>query len=129
MMNDLNNTTKNRRRGNLPGRSSLPVGGSICEDLKMYEIGNYLRMQDNRPKSGSRYPTAIQRINFPIYKGKPNPVHGKFFFVGAIPAECYDEDAGHSKRYDTEEQAIEAAITAGADRIQRCDCSFVDMSI
>ncbi len=72
------------------------------------------------------FSTAIQRINFPIHKGKPNPAHGKFYFVGSIPAGCYDFEKEASKKYDTEEDAIAAAKAAGATRIQRCDCSFVE---
>ena len=79
-------------------------------------------------RSGN-YSTAIQRINHPIHQGKPNQAHGKFFFVGSIPAECYDQSRnngrGGSKLYDTEQDAINAAIKAGATRIQRSDCSFV----
>lgn len=85
---------------------------------KMYEIGEYLNQSHT-------YPAAIQKNNCPIYKGKPNPVHGKFYFAGTIPGDCYDFDKKHSKYYETEEAAITAAIAAGAQRIQRNDCSFV----
>lgn len=74
---------------------------------------------------GGKFSTAIQRINYPTHKGKPNPSHGKYYFVGSIPSVCYDFETGRSKKYDTEEQAIAAAIVAGATRIQRVDCSFV----
>ena len=73
--------------------------------------------------------TAIQQVNYPIHKGAPNPMHGKFIFVGLIPAPCYDQTRnngkGGSKFYDSEQQAIDAARAAGATRIQRADCSFV----
>lgn len=71
------------------------------------------------------YSTCVQRINHPIHKGQPNPAHGKYYFVGTIPAACYDFEKSHSKRYDSEDEAIAAAKAAGATRIQRCDCSFV----
>ena len=78
--------------------------------------------------SRGSYPTCVQRINHPIHKGAPNPAHGKFFFVGSIPGECYDREAGRSRLYDTEEQAIRAAIAAGAKRIQGTDCRFIDVA-
>ena len=84
----------------------------------MYEIGEFIR----RPR---RYTTAIQQVNYPVHKGKPNPFHRKFFFVGAIPADCYNYEKRQSKFYDSEQKAINAAIEAGATDIQRCDCSFV----
>ena len=86
----------------------------------MYEIAEFINRK-------AKYSTAIQQINFPFYKGLPNPVHGKFYFVGSIPADCYDEEKKMSKKYDTEQDAIDAAIAAGADRIQRCNCTFVEM--
>lgn len=70
-------------------------------------------------------PTCIQRVNYPIHKGKPNDKHGKYFFVCSIPESCYDFKRGGSKFYDTEQEAIAAAQSAGAKRIQRADCSFV----
>ena len=88
----------------------------------MYEISEFMRRQAS---GQSRYPTAIQRINYPIHKGKPNPAHGKYYFVGSIPISCYDESSRRSKHYDTEAEAIQAAIEGGATRIQRADCSFV----
>ena len=78
----------------------------------MYEIMDFLRQKRNLS-------TAIQQVNFPVYQGKPNSVHGKYFMVGSVPTDCY------KKYYDTEAQAIEAAQAAGAERIQRIDCSFV----
>ncbi len=33
-----------------------------------------------------KFSTAIQQVNYPMHKGLPNPAHGKFFFVGSIPA-------------------------------------------
>jgi hypothetical protein len=77
----------------------------------------------------ARMPAAVQRINSPMYQGKPNPNDGKFFFVGRIPAACYDPTRnggrGGSRIYDTEQQAIDAAIAAGADYIQGADCRIV----
>jgi hypothetical protein len=87
----------------------------------MYEIGEFIRSADTKP----RYSTAILKINHPIHNGQPNPVHGKFRFVGSIPAGCYDETTKRSLKYDTEDAAVAAAQAAGATRIQRCDCSFV----
>ncbi len=74
---------------------------------------------------GSKFPTCIQQVNYPIHKGQANPKHGLFFFVGSIPAACYDYEAGHSQFYATEQAAIDAAIAAGAERIQGVDCRFV----
>jgi len=71
------------------------------------------------------FSTAIRQIDYPIHKGQPNPAHGKFTFVGSIPESCYDAAAGKSLKYDSEQQAVDAAIAGGATRIQRCDCSFV----
>lgn len=79
----------------------------------------------NRPASA--FPTAIMRINHPIHQGRQNPVHGMFFFVGAIPAACYDQKRCGSLRYETEEAAIDAAILGGAERIQDTRCAFVDI--
>ena len=80
----------------------------------------------SRPRGA--YPACVQRINYPVHQGKPNPVHGKFYFVGSIPEACYDASRdmgrGGSKIYDTEQSAIDAAIAAGATRIQKVDCSF-----
>jgi len=73
----------------------------------------------------AKFPTAIQQVNYPFHQGKPNPFHGKFYFVGSIPAECYDYDKNHSKYYDTEKEAIAAAQAAHAERIQKVDCSLV----
>jgi hypothetical protein len=87
----------------------------------MSELGNAMRMLSQR------FPTCVQGpINYPIHQGKPNPAHGKFFFVGAIPAACATED-GRSLKYDTEDAAIRAAIAAGAERIQDARCRFVDI--
>jgi hypothetical protein len=72
------------------------------------------------------FSTCVQRIDYPIHRGAPNPAHGKFYFVGSIPVECTHE--GKSKHYDTEADAIASAIAAGAKRIQRVDCSFVDLN-
>ena len=68
------------------------------------------------------FSTAIQQVNYPIHKGQPNPKHGMFFFVGSIPAACYDSERGGSMFYATEQDAIDAAIAAGAERIQGVDC-------
>ena len=73
----------------------------------------------------SKFPTCIQQVNYPIHLGKPNPAHGKFYFVGSIPAACYDFEKRTSKKYDTEQKATDAAIAAGADRIQGVDCRFI----
>jgi hypothetical protein len=73
----------------------------------------------------SQFPTCVQRINYPVHQGKPNPAHGKYFFVGAVPVSCMAD--GKSMKYDSEDCAIAAAIVAGATRIQRCDCSFVNV--
>lgn len=81
------------------------------------------------------FPTCVQQVNYPVHQGKPNPRHGQFFFVGSIPADCWDPDRnngpfsppGGSRFYPTEEAAIRAAIAAGVERIQRCDCSFVNV--
>jgi len=81
-----------------------------------------------------KFSTAIQQVNYPIHKGQPNPKHGMFFFVGSIPANCYDAEhdngpfspKGKSKFYATLDEAIAAAKAGGADRIQRPDCSFVE---
>ena len=72
-----------------------------------------------------KFPTCIQQINYPIHKGQPNPAHGKFIFVGSIPGDCYDHENQRSKRYDTEQDAIDAAIKAGAERIQGADCRWI----
>lgn len=73
----------------------------------------------------SNYPTCVLQINYPVHQGRPNPSHGKFFFAGSIPAACYDFDNQRSRIYDTEQQAIDAAIAAGAERIQNVKCEFV----
>lgn len=79
------------------------------------------------------FSTAIQQVNYPVHQGKPNPKHGMFFFVGSIPANCYEPEhdngpfspKGMSKFYATLDEAIAAAKAGGATRIQRPDCSFV----
>lgn len=79
--------------------------------------------------NAGRFSTAIQQINYPMHQGRPNPSHGKFFFVGSIPAACIDTDParlGRSRIYDTEDQAIAAARAAGATRIQGADCRWID---
>lgn len=83
----------------------------------MGELSNLLRTQS--------FPTCVQQIDYPIHRGKPNPAHGKFFFVGSIPAACYDREKQQSKHYDTEQAAIEAALAAGATHIQGVDCRKV----
>jgi hypothetical protein len=85
----------------------------------MSELQNAMRML------GGKFPTCIQQINYPIHKGQPNPAHGMFIFVGSIPADCYDFERDASKRYQTEQDAIDAAIAAGADRIQGADCRWI----
>ena len=78
----------------------------------MNEVASVLRLL-------GRMPTAILRVDYPIHKGKPNPIHGKYHLVGSVPAAC------HKVYYDTEAEAIAAAQAAGAVRIQRANCSFV----
>jgi hypothetical protein len=77
---------------------------------------------------GAKLSTCVQRVDYPMHKGAPNPAHGKFFFVGHIPAECYDvtrnNGRGGSRFYDTEEQAISAAFAAGVESVQRTDYTF-----
>ena len=74
------------------------------------------------------YSSGVQKINHPVHKGERNPSHGKFFIVGSIPLACYDKarsgGAGGSMIYDSEGQALDALIAAGAPNIQRADCSF-----
>ena len=74
---------------------------------------------------GGKFPTCIQQVNHPIHKGRPNPAHGQYFFVGAIPAACYDEKRNGSKFYATEQEAIDAALNAGAERLQGADCRWI----
>lgn len=80
--------------------------------------------------STAQFSTAVQQINYPFHDGRPNDAHGKFFFVGSIPADCYDESRnggrGGSRIYDTEDLAIRAAIAGGATRIQGADCRFIN---
>jgi len=68
------------------------------------------------------FPTCIRRIDYPIHKGQPNPSHGKYHFVGSVPV-IY----AHI-RFATEQDAIHAAVLAGAERIQRTDNTFVDIA-
>ena len=92
------------------------------------------KLRKNRPDSllhaGLRYTTAVQQINYPEHNGRANPWHGMFFFVGSIPAGCWEDSRndgrGGSKIYPTEDAAIRAAIAAGAERIQGADCRFID---
>jgi hypothetical protein len=76
----------------------------------------------------AKFPTAIQRIDYPIHQGKANPWHGMFYFAGSVPAACIDSETGRSLKYATEDDAIAAARAAGATRIQRADCSFVQVT-
>jgi hypothetical protein len=69
-----------------------------------------------------RFSTVILQVNYPIHKGQPNPKHGMFFFAGSIPAACYDQVEHHSLYYATEQDAIDAALAAGAERLQGVDC-------
>jgi hypothetical protein len=85
----------------------------------MSELQNAMRMLS------AKFPTVIMQVNYPIHKGKPNPAHGLFFFVGSIPAACYNHEEKHSYYYQTEQDAIDAAIAAGAERIQGVDCRRV----
>ena len=71
------------------------------------------------------FSTAIMQINHPTHRGRPNPSHGKFFFVGSVPSSCYDHDRGKSLIYDTEQQAVEAATAGGAVYLQGADCRVI----
>ena len=82
----------------------------------MSEMQNAMRMLSGK------FSTCIQQVNYPIHKGEPNPSHGRFFFVGSIPSACYDQDAKRSLMYDSEQAAIDAALAAGAERVQGVDC-------
>lgn len=84
----------------------------------MYEISNYINRK-------GKLSTGIQRVNYPIHKGKPNPVHGKYYLVGSIPMGCYDTENRRSLYYDTEEEAISAAIASGAEKVQNTKCEKV----
>lgn len=83
--------------------------------------------------TAQKFATAIQQVNYPMHKGQPNPMHGKFFVVGSIPETCWDPDKdngpfspkGGSRFFDTEAQAIEAARAGGATYIQGVDCRRV----
>jgi hypothetical protein len=94
-------------------------------EMTMSEMAQAMRMLQGG------FSTALRQINYPMHKGQPNPAHGKFHFVGTIPANCWDETRnggrGGAVCFDTEDEAIAAAIAGGATRIQRCDCSFVDI--
>ena len=79
----------------------------------MSEMTQALRML-SRPMS-----TGIQKVDYPIHKGKPNDVHGKFYFVGSVPVEC------HEVYYDTEAAAIDAALKAGVTHLQGADCRVI----
>lgn len=81
------------------------------------EIGRFL---------GAKFATCIQRIDYPMHNGKPNPAHGKFFIVGSIPAACYDAEQGKSKIFDTESQAISAIVQSGVRRFQKSNCAWLD---
>ena len=83
------------------------------------ELGAAMRMLQGG------FPTCIMQVDYPIHKGQPNPKHGKFYMVGSIPGACYDVATNHSFYYDTEQEAIDAAINAGATRIQDTKCRFV----
>lgn len=78
---------------------------------------------------GARFSSAVQQIR-PAYPGSKNPNIGKFFIVGSIPAACYDEarngGRGGSKLYDSEAEAIDALVVAGAPVIQGADCRKID---
>jgi hypothetical protein len=84
----------------------------------MYEMAEFFS------RKPAAYPTCVQKINNP-----GTAWHGQFFFVGSVPAACYDHarnnGRGGSIIYKTEQDAIDAAIKAGATRIQKSDCSFV----
>jgi hypothetical protein len=76
--------------------------------------------------AGAKFSTAIMRIDYPFHDGRPNPAHGKFFIRGTIPATCWDEERQDSKIFDSEDQAIFAAIEGGAERIQGADCRIIN---
>lgn len=89
-------------------------------DVRGWLVSDLLRLLT------AKFSTVILQVDHPIHKGQPNPSHGRFFFAGSIPANCYNEDTGRSKTYATQDEAIAAAKAGGAERIQRTDCSFVD---
>lgn len=98
------------------------TGKSVGKYPTREEANDAMAHLKNPNRASSPYPTAIQRVTVPTALA-----FGKFFFVGFVPAACLTED-GRSLKYDTEDAAINAAVSAGAERIQRCDCSFVNPS-
>ena len=79
-----------------------------------------------RMVNGGRFSTAIQRVDYPIQKGAPNPKHGMYFFVGSVPSACMAD--GRSRFYATESDAARAAFAAGCDRVQGEDCRWIERS-
>jgi hypothetical protein len=71
---------------------------------------------------GRKYPTVIQKINCPTFRGQPNPEHERFYFAGSIPLACWDASREGSSHYDTEQEAIDAALAAGVTHLQGVDC-------
>ena len=76
----------------------------------------------------AKFSTAIQRINYPIHRGQPNPAHGKYFIVGSIPAACYDQSRndghGGSMLFGSEAECAAAIEAAGVERYQLCNCAW-----
>jgi len=95
------------------------VEGDMAKRTTVSEMQGAMRLLH------SRFPTCIQQVNYPVHQRKPNPKHGMFYFVGAIPLDCYDQDARRSRFYETEQAAIDAALAAGAEAIQGVDCRWV----
>ena len=52
---------------------------------------------------------------------------GKFFLAGSVPVECLDTNRV-SIIYDSEQDAISAAISAGAERLQGVDCRKIEVN-
>jgi hypothetical protein len=71
-------------------------------------------------------PTCVQGpINYPVHRGQPNPRHGWYYLAGSIPAACYDQESQHSHYYQTEQEAVDAVLAAGATHVQGADCRKV----
>jgi hypothetical protein len=112
----------------LNGNSNHPRGGNPRKAGR--QMRRQTEMQGALGLLRAEFPTCVQGpINRPIHNGQPNAAHGKFYFVGRIPSSCYDTSRnngqGGSKFYDTEQEAIDAAIAGGATRIQNTQCKFV----
>lgn len=95
--------------------TTLPGAGfTIREVGNMYEIAEFINRK-------GKLATAIQKIDYPIHKGKPNPSHGKFYFVGSVPINL------NGLKFDTETEAIEAARKEGVERLQDHKCKWVEL--